>query len=307
MTITPTARTRDASEPLRRISIGEVSIHPLVQLHYRVDPARFFPQIAEWSLDKDAWYSQPPYFESDALVIDMGGFLVRTPERVILVDAGVGNGKSRPNPNFDHRTDDWLGLFSQLGLTVEDVDTVLFTHLHVDHVGFATTWVDGEWTPTFPNARYHTTAAELDYWTSPEAAEEMKRLGDYISDSILPLQAAGVLELSPPDLVVSEHVRLISAPGHTPGNVCVEVRSEGRRAVFAGDMIHHPLQLAFPQRSTDYCIDDEGATSARTRLLRGLDADDLLLPAHFPHAMPGRVAPDAHGRYRFTPEWGESI
>src|SRR5690606_19365699 len=172
---------------------------------------------------------------------------------------------------------------------------------HVDHVGFATTWADGKWLPTFPNARYHTTAAELDYWTSPEASTEMTRLGDYIADSILPLQEAGVLELSPPDLVISEHVRLIPAPGHTPGNVCVEVRSEGRRAVFAGDMIHHPLQLAFPQRSTDYCIDDEGATSARSRLLRDLGPDALLFPAHFPCAAPGRVTADPNGGYRFVP------
>lgn len=307
MTITPMARTRDATAPLRRIDVGAVSIHPLVQLHYRVDPARFFPGIAEWSLDEEGWYWHAPYIESGALVIDMGGFLVRTPDRVILIDAGVGNGKSRPNPNFDHRNDDWLGLLTQLGLTVDDVDTVLFTHLHVDHVGFATTWVDGQWRPTFPHARYHTTAAELEYWTSPAATVEMTRLGDYIADSILPLQAAGVLELSPPELVVSEHVRLIPAPGHTPGNVCVEVRSEGRRAVFAGDMIHHPLQLAFPQRSTDYCIDDVGAASARERLLNSMGPDDLLFPAHFPGSIPGRVSADPTGGYRFAPDGGETV
>jgi len=306
MTIRPTVRPRK-SDDLRCIRIGAVDVYPLVQLHYRVDPARFFPHVAEWPLDRDGWYWHEPYIESGALVIDMGGFLVRTPDRTILIDAGIGNGKTRPNPNFDSRDDAWLAHFTHLGVSLEDVDTVLFTHLHVDHVGFATTWDGQRWAPTFPNATYHTTAAELDYWTSPAARSEMDRLGDYISDSILPLAEAGVLEISPPDLVLSPHVRLLPAPGHTPGNVCVEVRSEGRRAVFAGDMIHHPLQLAFPHRSTDYCIDEDGATTAREHLLRGLGADDLLFPAHFPDSIPGRVRPGADGGFHYDPEHGERV
>lgn len=306
MTIRPTVRPRKSDE-LRRIRVGAVDVYPLVQLRYRVDPARFFPHVAEWPVDRDGWYWQEPYIESGALVIDMGGFLVRTPDRTILIDAGIGNGKTRPNPNFDNRDDDWLAHFTRLGVPPGDVDTVLFTHLHVDHVGFATTWDGGRWVPTFPNATYHTTAAELDYWTSPAARSEMDRLGDYISDSILPLAEAGVLEISPPDLVLSRHVRLLPAPGHTPGNVCVEVRSEGRRAIFAGDMIHHPLQLAFPHRSTDYCIDEGGATTAREQLLCGLGADDLLFPAHFPDSIPGRVRPGADGGFRYEPEHGERV
>lgn len=304
MTIAPHARARSADEPVRSIRIGDVTVHPLVQLHYRVDPARFFPGVEQWPIDKDAWYWRAPYLDAGALVIDMGGFLVRTPDRVILIDAGVGNGKVRPNPSFHLRQDDWLGLLARIGVAVEDVDTVLFTHLHVDHVGFATTWSEGCWVPTFPNARYHTTTAEWDYWTSPAAAAEFDRLGDYISDSISPLQVAGVLELSPPDLRVTDEVRLVPASGHTPGNVCVEVRSQGMRAVFAGDMIHHPLQLAFPGRSTDYCIDDRAATVARGELLRSMGPQDLLFPAHFAGAIPGRVLAEADGAYGFDPHPG---
>ncbi len=307
MTIAPYAFPRSSDEPLRSIRIGDVTVHPLVQLHYRVDPERFFPGIGGWSIDEDGWYWRAPYLDSGALVIDMGGFLVRTRDRVILIDAGVGNGKTRPNPSFHRRDDDWLGLLPQVGVAVEDVDTVLFTHLHVDHVGFATTWSDGRWVPTFPNARYHTTAAEWAYWTSPAAAPEFDRLGDYVSDSIRPLQTAGVLELSAPDLVVSDEVRLVPAFGHTPGNVCVEVRSQGMRAVFAGDMIHHPLQLAFPHRSTDYCIDDQAATAARRELLHSMGPRDLLFPAHFAEAVPGRVRTDAAGAYRFDPQPGRPI
>lgn len=307
MTLAPIAYPRRPGEPLRRISVGAATVHPLVQLHYRVDPSRFFPQIGGWPIDEEAWYWHAPYMDYGALVIDMGGFLVRTRDRTILIDAGVGNSKTRPNPNFDHRSDDWLPLFTRAGVRLEDVDTVLFTHLHVDHVGFATTWDGGQWVPTFPNATYYTTAAELEYWTSPSSMSEMARLGDYISDSILPLASAGVLQLTEPDLVLSDEVRLIPAPGHTPGNVCVELVSEGRRAVFAGDMIHHALQLAFPRRSTDYCIDEDGASDARESLLRSLGPDDLLFAAHLPDSMPGRIAADPSGGYRFISEPGEVV
>lgn len=308
MSITPSARPRGVAEPLRRIRIGRVSVYPLVQLHYRVDPERFFPGIGHWPIDKSEWYWAAPFIEDRALVIDMGGFLVRTPDRTILIDAGVGNDKDRPNPNFHHRNDSWLDLLPRTGITADDVDTVLFTHLHVDHVGFATTLHDRRWVPTFPNATYRTTAAELDYWTGPEATDELERLGDYIADSVVPLADANVLEITSADARISDEVRLLPSRGHTPGNVSVEVRSEGRRAVFTGDMIHHALQLAFPERSTDYCVDEEEATVAREALLRDLAPEDLLFPAHFPHSSPGLVRrTHPAGGYRFIPRPGEPV
>ncbi|GAA3216377.1 MBL fold metallo-hydrolase [Microbacterium terregens] len=307
MTIPPSASAPGSREPIRRIQVGDAEVYPLVQLRYRVDPARFFPEITQWCVDRDAWYWQEPYIVGGALAIDMGAFLVRTAERTILVDAGIGNDKRRPNPVFDRRRDTWIDALARTGTSLEEVDTVLFTHLHVDHVGFATSLRGGEWTPTFPHATYHTTAAELAYWQSTGAEEEVARLGDYIGDSILPLADAGRLQLSSPDARISEHVRLVPAAGHTPGNVCIELQSAGRRAVFSGDMIHHALQLAFPARSTDYCVDQEEATSARLDLLAGMGPDDLLFPAHFPGCVPGRVVAHDDGTFGYDPEWGEAV
>jgi glyoxylase-like metal-dependent hydrolase (beta-lactamase superfamily II) len=82
--------------------------------------------------------------------------------------------------------------------------------------------------------------------------------------------------------------------------VCVEVSSQGRRAVFAGDMVHHALQLAFPERSTDFCVDAGAASEARQELLREIaDRDVLLFPAHFPNSLPGRIVTDPAGGYRY--------
>lgn len=290
---------RRPDEPLTTYSVGDVTVVPLVQLHYRVDPARFFPDLDQWPLDRDAWYWKAPYVCDGRLTVDMGGFLVRSKGRVIVIDTGIGNDKNRPNPHFDHRSDDWLSLFSRLGLTPDDVNTVIFTHLHLDHVGFATTWDGTTWRPTFPNADYLVSATELAFWTGDEGAPEFARLGRYLDDSVIPLDRTGQLISTDGVVEVTDEIRLVPAPGHTPGNVYVEVRSAGKRALFVGDMVHHALQLAFPGWSTDFCIDYSHAAEARHRVLASLGDDDLLFTAHFPDSAPGRVRPDGSGAYLF--------
>lgn len=285
-------RSSTAVQPVR---VGAMTVTPVVQFHYRVDPLLFFPDLDLAALDPDAWWRRAPYCEDGFLVVDISAFVVRTPEHTLLVDAGVGNGKSRPNPCFDGRADHWP-------VAAGEIDTVVFTHLHVDHVGFATRFDGSAWVPAFPGARHLTTAAELEYWTGAGAAGFRERLGDYVGDSVLPLRDAGVLDVVEPDHQVAEGVRLLPAAGHTPGNVCVEIVSEGQRAVFAGDMVHHPLQLAFPELSTDFCVHGGCATQSREALLRDVaDTGTLLFPAHFPDAAPGRVVTDPAGGYRYEP------
>lgn len=274
------------------VALGDMELHPLVQLRRRIDPPAYFDELATEELERTGWYWRPPYVEADSgeFSLDMGGFLLRTGELNILVDAGVGNDKQRPIPAFHQRQDDWLGALAAAGVAAEDVDLVLFTHLHVDHVGYATTLRDGTWVPTFPKATYRTTAAELDFWGGPAAAPIYTKLGDYFADSVRPLLDAGVLTVTAPDEQVAPGISFVPAAGHTPGNVCVDVRSAGARAIFCGDMVHHPLQLAHPSWSTNFCVDKPVAARARERLLAEVaDTDVLLVPSHFPGTMPGHV------------------
>lgn len=302
MTSESRAWTHDPGDPLVPVTVGAVTVVPVVQLHYRANPAVFFRSLAKFKVDHDAWYWQPPYLDDGLIVIDIGGFLVRAGSRTILVDAGMGNGKVRPNPLMNQRRDEWFTTLRRAGATPDSIDTVIFTHLHGDHVGFATRQEGGRWVPVFERARHLVAAAEFEHWTSSAARPDLVRLGDYISDTVLPLRDAGLLDLVDPDMQVCEGVRLVSAPGHTPGNVCVEIESEGQRAVFAGDMIHHAVQLAFPELNTDYCVDQPAAARARQALLSNIASDSaLLFPAHFPGARPGRVVPDGHGGYRYVP------
>lgn len=307
MTLAPLALPLAPDHARHRIRVGAVDVHPILQLHYRADPTLFFPGIRTWPVDEAAWYWREPYVVDGRLSIDMGGFLVRTRDRAILIDLGVGDGKERPNPNFHERNDGWLRALTRTGTDAADIDTVVFTHLHIDHVGYATTRAGGTWLPTFPGATHLVTREELDYWDSASSRAQLTRLGDYIADSIRPLEAAGLLAAVASDHEISDEVRLFPSPGHTPGNVCIEIRSEGERAVFSGDMIHHAVQLAFPQHSTDYCVDEDLATESRRRLLDGLGADDLLFPAHFPGGLPGRVRADGSGGYSYDVEPGEVL
>lgn len=303
MPLAPTSWAHEENAPVTPIQLGDCTVFPLIQLHFRVDPTVFFRGLATDEFAADPWYWRWPYLQDGRIVIDIGGFMIKTPTTNLLVDAGMGNGKVRPNPHMDDRQDPWLGLLARVGFAPEDVDNVVFTHLHGDHVGYATRHTGRGWVPTFEHARHLVTAADFDYWMSPAAQHDLDRLGDYMSDSVVPLRDAGVLDLVEPDVRICDEVRLVPAAGHTPGNICIEVASQGQRGLFAGDMIHHAIQLAFPDLNTDYCVDQSTAAQARRALLEDLaDTDALLFPAHFPDAVPGRIRSEP-GRdgYRYEP------
>ncbi len=131
-------RKSDPDEPLRRYRIGAVEVYPLLQFHYFMDPLRLFPFSADDPIEPNTWCFDPPYMKVGWMTIDIGGFLIVAGDRKVLVDLGVGNGKPRPNPHFVDRDDAWLARLAEAGATPDEISTVVFTHLHVDHVGYAT-------------------------------------------------------------------------------------------------------------------------------------------------------------------------
>src|SRR3546814_13315859 len=176
------------------------------------------------------------------------------------------------------------------GLTVADIDVVMCTHLHADHVGWNTRRLDGRWVPTFPNARYLCSARELAHWQEKHAQTPIH----YMTDSVLPIVAAERAELVRSDHELDDHVRLEPTPGHTPDHFAVRVGRNvggdgGGGAVFGGDLIHSPLQARYPELSMRSAFDR--ALAARTRrafLDRYCDPDQLACTAHFPRQSPGR-------------------
>lgn len=276
--------------------LGDVAVVPLVETaQLLIEPAEFFPDIGD---DRSSWCFQQPWYDSATgrLVYTIQSFLVSTGETVVLVDACVGAAKPRLRPEFDRQSDDWLRRFAATGITAADVSAVVLTHLHVDHVGWATRADGATWTPVFDRARHYVTGPEFAYWTSTAGTAAMLRTGEYMADSVRPLFERGLLELVEPGAEIHPRVRLVAAPGHTPGNVCVQITGSSGELLLAGDLLHHPVQLVRPELSTRYCVDPEQATQTRLDLLAHLaESGTPLLPAHFPAPSAGRLVRDGAG------------
>lgn len=267
-------------------------------------PAEIFPDSTPADIQANLDWLAPHFYDpaTDRLVISIQSFLLRSHGKWILIDTCVGDCKSRARPDFDRQHWGWLDRLRAEGVAPEDIDIVISTHLHVDHVGWHTQLVNGEWVPTFPNARYLFTHEEWEYWKAHEGHPGLVRTGDYIGDSVLPVFEAGLAELVPMDYVIDDALRLRPAPGHTPGHVAVEINGNKQRALLTGDAFHHPLQCCYPQWSTRFCADPDQARQTRLSLLAACAQDQtLVLPAHFPAPTGGylRQAKEGDGTYRF--------
>jgi glyoxylase-like metal-dependent hydrolase (beta-lactamase superfamily II) len=197
----------------------------------------------------------------------------------------VGNGRERPgSPEFHHWQGDFLGRLARAGVRPQDVDVVVNTHIHGDHVGWNTVDAEGEWVPAFPNAQYLVPAAD-DFHFGPDNAygnglREDDRL--IYEDSVAPVHRAGQAVLWDGVHRIDEHLTLESAPGHTPGSSVLRLASGSDRAVFVGDLLHSPVQILHPACNSCFCLDAEQAVASRRRVLqRAAEERELVIPAHF--------------------------
>lgn len=211
--------------------------------------------------------------------------LVRLAGRTILIDACIGEDKPRPRRLDWHerRRTGFLKRLADVGVSPEDVDVVLCTHLHADHVGWNTRLENGRWVPTFPNARYVMARAELAHWREAAArpSEHPLNHGSY-ADSVLPIIEAGLAHEAEPGDEIAEGATILALFGHTPGHVGLEVANRaGPALAFCGDAIHSPVQILRPGWSSAFCSDPAAAATSRTALLeRAADSDLVIVPAH---------------------------
>jgi glyoxylase-like metal-dependent hydrolase (beta-lactamase superfamily II) len=216
-------------------------------------------------------------------------FLIMIAGRLIMVDPGVGNGKNRVAvPGWNHLQTDFLALLRRTGVEPDEIDFVVTTHLHFDHVGWHTQLIDEAWQPTFSAARYLISAGEFAYWQSIPGNQIADQHAGF-SDSVLPVYEAGLVDLVGDDHVVTEGVRLLPSPGHTPHHVSVLIESRGQSALITGDVMHHPCQIAHPDwGASDF--DASQAQASRERLIeRFADSETLMLGTHFADPVAGRI------------------
>lgn len=251
----------------------------------------------------DAWMVPDCLDEAHAhVVISTHSWLVRAPEYTAIVDTAVGNDKPRTIAAFDHLHEPFLDHLAAAGVAPEDVDYVLLTHLHTDHVGWNTRLVGGRWQPTFPNARYLMPQPDLDRVRALVAkeGEASPKVALYF-DSILPVLDAGQAELigaaGGPAL---DGFAFHPTPGHCAGHMSISLSSGGERGFFAGDVMHHPIQVAWPDWSSVFSEDHARGRASRLWALDHMASTGaLVFTSHFPGSSVGRVA-RADGDYAWT-------
>ena len=271
--------------------IGDFTLDALVEIEEPfMDPFDFFPDATAEALEAHHDWLLPRYMDpvSRRLVFCFQSFILRTPRHTILVDSCIGNDKDFPHrPTWHRRQGSFLADLAAKGLTPEDIDFVLCTHLHGDHVGWNTRLVDGRWVPTFANAKYVMARTEADYWHQRFKDDPDGLRSRSFGESVLPVLESGQAVLVDMYHQMEDGVWLEPAPGHTPGNIVVNLKSGKAAATLSGDVIHHPVQLAHPEWSSMACEDPNLSHASRRALIDRLaDTDTLLAPAHF--ATPSR-------------------
>ena len=233
------------------------------------------------------------------VVISTHGWLVQTPDKTVIIDTAVGNGKSRAMGVFDHLQEPWLERLLTAGVSPETVDYVLMTHLHSDHTGWNTRFADGRWVPTFPNARYVMSRLEQERLAiimdrdGPDAPKTA-----FYADSVLPVIEAGqALYIDAEGGEPLDGFIFHPTPGHSANHMSIGLRLGNDYGLFAGDVMHHPIQVYQPQWSSVFSEDKERGRKSRYWALDHMaDTAALVFSSHFPASSVGRISrtPDGY-------------
>ncbi|SDC46403.1 Glyoxylase, beta-lactamase superfamily II [Streptomyces prasinopilosus] len=286
----PAEAAAPAAPRVTTMRLGDVEITRVIEFS-DISPMTtdvFFPgsEPEEWRrhaalLDPDHWDAR-----TDLTRVATQSWVVRSEGRVILIDTGAGNGKYRPlQPIWSYLNTDYLGNLAAAGVEPEEVDLVVNTHLHDDHVGWNTRLDGRDWVPTFPNATYLMPRPDVEYWHPENLPRTRFGRGNQnvYEDSIDPVIDAGLVRTWDGSHVIDANLRLAPAPGHTPGSSVVHLESGGDRAVFAGDLLHGAIQVPEPHLNSCFEEDEDAARASRARMYAyAADHNALVLPAHLP-------------------------
>jgi glyoxylase-like metal-dependent hydrolase (beta-lactamase superfamily II) len=272
-------------------SVNDMTIHRIVEQEQGFTPMlEFLPTLSKEVLEENLSWLAPGGYNRDTgnVVLCFQSYVVKTPHHTILVDACIGNDKTFPHRPTWHRKSDgnWMAALKAAGVTVDQIDFVMCTHLHGDHVGWNTRLENGRWVPTFPNARYLFSKKEYEYWDAMHRETPL----DPMKDSVLPIIDAKKADLVTSDHALNDHIRLIPTPGHTPDHFAVCAGRGGDAAVFTGDLIHSPIQARYPELTMRVDTDPaQGAATRRRFFERYCDTDTLCCTMHFPSPSVGHI------------------
>ncbi len=280
---------------MKQLNLGDVTIDRIQEIEGPgFEPTFFFPDATMAGFEAEMDWLAPHFWDlaANTFIRAIQSYVVRTAHHTVLVDACVGYDKDRPStPGWHGLKSNWLEQLAAIGVHPDDIDYVLCTHLHADHVGWNTRLVNGRWVPTFANAKYVIHETEYRHWeVHGDGMEGPGSADGCFEDSVLPVMAAGKVELVGNDFAIDDHFTLTPTPGHSPGHCCYEINAGKGRAVLSGDALHHPIQIAHPEWNSRYCMDADQARATRANFVdRHADTDTLILAAHFATPTVGRI------------------
>lgn len=270
--------------------IGKVKVTKIVEMEIPGGTSFILPDATKEACLPFEWM-QPHFMTPEGrLIMSIHALVIETPDRRIVVDTCIGNDKQRRIPAWTDLALPFLEDMAAAGYPVDSIDTVMCTHLHVDHVGWNTRLVDGKWVPTFENARYLMATPEFNYWRDQDTDADSQRI---FADSVQPVFDAGLVDFVETTHEICPEVRLLPTHGHTPGHCSVLIESEGERAMITGDFVHHPCQMARVDwcSSADYDRDAGKATRERV-FAEYADTPVLIIGTHFAGATAGHLKRD---------------
>jgi glyoxylase-like metal-dependent hydrolase (beta-lactamase superfamily II) len=270
------------------IAIGDIKVTFLPDGEAHIVGAGMFPASSP-----EGWIEHQQWLDDDGRVVNtLGGFLVETGDRKIVVDLGFGeNHVEIPDfAVFDGGR--FLDSLAETKVDPGDIDTVVYTHLHVDHTGW-TSLPNGDGRRlTFPNARYVVAAAEHMHWQQPDESG----VGPSPEAVLQPLESH--LEFVEDGQTVAQGVTVLATPGHTPGHQSIVISSGADRALILGDVLHCPAQLPEAEWGVLFDVDPAQARKTRDQLMAELEGTATILScSHFPDAVFGRVVRGNGKRY----------
>ena len=295
---------------MRPLQVGRMRVHKVHEMDSPVPLLSQLPGTTRADMERLlTWYDQPDEVSADPetsfMTFSVHSWVIELDGLTILVDTCDGNHKTRSLEAVHQLDTDYLGNLRRAGFAPEDINLVMCTHLHFDHVGWNTRLENGKWVPTFPRARYLFGRRDYEYFQANPEGEALHY--ESFCDSILPVMDAGKGELVDENHVAHREIRdgvwLEPAFGHSPGCCTIHAEADGPPAIFWGDVIHHPVQLI--RHDLTFAFDADGTTACATRrrtLERVADSDTLCFPAHFRRTSAGRVKRDGDA---FRYEWVE--
>ncbi|MGE0542670.1 MAG: MBL fold metallo-hydrolase [Dehalococcoidia bacterium] len=260
-----------------QVQVGNVTIMAVPDTGVSGNRSFMFPDVGE-----DAWQGWEHYFNPRGnLRMNIGSFVLRSEGKTVIVDTGLGEVQRQGYPPGN-----LLDNLRAEGVPPEEVDIVLISHLHLDHVGWNLVTRDGQRVPAFPNARYVIVRDEWDAFTKDETLREQI----HIQECVLPLEGTGQLDLVEGTHTLTAELTLVPAPGHTPAHACLAVVSGGDKAMIVGDLAHHPVQLTKTVWEMAFDMNKQLAAATRERIAEQIEADGgLAIGGHFPPPGFGRL------------------